>query len=123
MGGVRLALAHNSPPHRYGGDGSKLRKGCRILLVKQPTDREVRRLRDCDRHAARDWRGVATLEPSDSCRRDADLSQLTSKGPRDFDASGNVPARVDRQPDFAKLVSLLRVRCYPDFGALPSIQT
>lgn len=54
------------------------------------------------------------------CRRDAGLFQLTSKGLRNFNDSGRPPARIDRQPDFAKLISPLKVRCYPDFGALPS---
>ncbi len=62
------------------------------------------------------------LEPSDRCRRDAGLFQLASKVPRDFNESGHVPARIDRQPDFAKLISPLKVRCYTDFGALPSIR-
>ena len=60
------------------------------------------------------------LEPLDRCRRDATLFQFTGKRLRDFNESGHVPARIDRQPDFAKLVSPLQTRHYPDFGALPS---
>ena len=62
------------------------------------------------------------LNPLVAADRDSTLFQFTGKRLRDFNESGHVPARIDRQPDFAKLISPLKVRCYTDFGALPSIR-